>query len=185
MDPFFLGVQQRFVSYFVSVFNGNKIRTIETPIKSNRLPLVLLHGFGAGVGFWTLNIDSLSEEQRLYAVDVLGFGRSSRPTFPSDGAEAEKVFIQSIEEWREKVGLEKFILLGHSFGGYLACSYSLAHPERVQHLILADPWGMPEKPPPGEEHYEVPRWAKVVAALISPFNPLAAVRIAGPWGKLS
>ena len=183
MDPFFLGVQQRFRSYFVSVFNGNKIRTIETPVKSNRLPLVLLHGFGAGVGFWTLNIDSLSEKQRLYAVDVLGFGRSSRPTFPSDGAEAEKIFIQSIEEWREKVGLEKFILLGHSFGGYLACSYSLAYPERVQHLILADPWGMPEKPPPGEEHYEIPRWAKVMAALISPFNPLAAVRIAGPWGK--
>lgn len=143
----------------------------------------MLHGFGAGVGFWTLNLDELSKEQKVYAIDLLGFGRSSRPTFPSDGAEAETLFIKSIEEWREKVGIEKFILLGHSFGGYLACAYSLQHPDRVKHLILADPWGIPEKPPPGEQTFEIPRWAKVVAAILSPFNPLAAVRVAGPWGK--
>jgi pimeloyl-ACP methyl ester carboxylesterase len=38
------------------------------------------------------------------------------------------------------------VLLGHSFGGYLSAAYALKYPENVQHLILADPWGLPEKP---------------------------------------
>jgi len=178
----FQAVRRTLKSYFVPISSDNELWTIETDTVSDRVPLVMIHGFGAGVGFWCLNLDSLSTNQNVYAVDLLGFGRSSRPAFPTDGAPAEQLFVDSLEEWRKKIGLEKFILLGHSFGGYLACSYSLAYPERVKHLILADPWGIPEKPPPGEENFEIPRWAKVVAAIISPFNPLAAVRVAGPWG---
>ena len=178
-----LDIRTSFKSYFVPIFNNQEIRTIETGSVSERLPLVLMHGFGAGIGFWALNIDELSQNQKIYAFDLLGFGRSSRPSFPVDGAEAENFYVQSIEEWREKVGLKKFVLLGHSFGAYLACSYAIQYPERVEHLILADPWGIPEKPPPGEENFKIPIWAKVIVALVSPFNPLAVVRAAGPWGK--
>ena len=91
--------------------------------------------------------------------------------------------MESIEQWRKEIGISKFILLGHSLGGFLACSYTLKYPERVRHLILADPWGMNEKPPPGEEPFQIPRWAKIVAAMLSPFNPLSAIRAAGPYGK--
>ncbi|MPC88879.1 Protein ABHD4 [Portunus trituberculatus] len=59
-----------------------------------------------------------------------GFGRSSRPAFTKDPLEAEREFIMSIDGWREKIGLEKFILLGHSFGGFLAAAYAIKHPER-------------------------------------------------------
>jgi len=177
------GVRRSFKSYFVPISDDNKIQTIETESEEDRLPVLLLHGFAAGVGFWTLNLDEISQKQKVYAIDLLGFGRSSRPNFPSDSADAEKFYVQSIEEWRQKAGLEQFVLLGHSFGGYLACSYTLEHPERVRHLILADPWGIPEKPPPGEEEsFKLPRWAKAAAAVLSLFNPLAALRVAGPWG---
>ncbi|XP_065674846.1 1-acylglycerol-3-phosphate O-acyltransferase ABHD5 [Hydra vulgaris] len=176
-------IRSSFRSYFVPISNNQEIRTVETDCDSlERLPLVMVHGFGAGIGFWTLNLDELSKHQKVYAFDLLGFGRSSRPSFPADGAEAENFYVQSIEEWREKVNLKKFVLLGHSFGAYLACSYTIKYPERVEHLILADPWGIPEKPPPGEENFKIPIWAKVIVALVSPFNPLAAVRAAGPWG---
>ena len=117
------GVKRALKVYFAPISRENHLRTIESSNKSDRLPLVLLHGMGGGVGLWVMNIDSLSEKQKVYAIDLLGFGRSSRPKFPKDALEAEKVFIQSLEEWRKMVGLEKFILLGQSFGGYLACSF--------------------------------------------------------------
>lgn len=39
----------------------------------------------------------------------------------------EGQFVESIEEWRKEVGLKKFILLGHSLGGYLAAAYTLRY----------------------------------------------------------
>ena len=58
----------------------------------------------------------------------LGFGKSSRPNFSSDSIEAEAQFVKSIEAWRVAMKLEKLILLGHSLGGFLACSYSIRFP---------------------------------------------------------
>ncbi len=149
-----------------------------------RTPLVLVHGFASGTGLWAMNLDELSKRQSVHSVDLLGFGRSSRPQFSSDSAEAEQQFVDALEKWREQVGISKFILLGHSLGGFIACSYALKYPERVRHLILADPWGINEKPPPGEEPFKIPKWAKFVAAILSPFNPLSGIRAAGPYGKI-
>ena len=170
---------------YVSVDNQKQVWTLHlNPDEQKRVPLVLVHGFGAGAGLWALNLDELAKRQSVFAIDVLGFGRSSRPDFSGDAAEAEQQFVESIEQWRKEVGISKFILLGHSLGGFIACSYALRYPEHVRHLILADPWGMNEKPPPGEEPIRIPRWARIVAAMLSPFNPLSAVRAAGPYGML-
>lgn len=147
---------------------------------ATKVPLVLVHGFGGGVGLWAMNIDALAKERTVYAMDVLGFGRSSRPQLSADPQEAEKEFVDSIEQWRHQLGLEKFVLLGHSFGGFLASSYALQHPSRVQHLVLVDSWGFSEKPT--EFEFNIPMWARVLKVLITPFNPLAGLRAAGPWG---
>jgi len=140
----------------------------------------MVHGFGGGVGLWAMNIDALAKDRTVYAFDVLGFGRSSRPQLSTDPEEAEMQFVDSIEQWRDQMGLEKFVLLGHSFGGYMASSYALKHPSRVQHLVLVDSWGFPEKP--SEFEFPIPLWLKAVVAVASQFNPLAGLRAAGPWG---
>ncbi len=88
----------------------------------------------------------LSESHPLYAFDVLGFGRSSRPSFSNDPVTAENEFINSIEEWRQQVGLDRMILMGHSFGGFLSTAYALTYPQHVEALILVDPWGFCEAP---------------------------------------
>lgn len=142
----------------------------------------MVHGFGGGIGLWAMNIDALAKDRTVYAFDVLGFGRSSRPQLSTDPEEAEVEFVDSIEQWRNEMGLENFVLLGHSFGGYLASSYALKYPSRVKHLVLADSWGFPEKPP--EFEFAIPLWIKVLVAVASPFNPLAGLRAAGPWGML-
>lgn len=89
--------------------------------------------------------------------------------------------IKAVEEWRKEMNLKQFILLGHSMGGFLAAAYAIRYPDRVKHLILADPWGFPEKPTEIQKR-EVPWWVKAIAYTLSPFNPLWAIRAAGPFG---
>lgn len=117
--------------------------------------LVVLHGYGAGLGFFYKNFEPLSRLPgwKLYALDMLGMGNSSRPAFrvhakdPKEKiAEAESWFVDSLEEWRKVRQIEKFTLLGHSLGGYLAVSYALKYPGHLNKLILASPVGIPEDP---------------------------------------
>ncbi|OAL47666.1 alpha/beta-hydrolase [Pyrenochaeta sp. DS3sAY3a] len=117
--------------------------------------LVMLHGYGAGLGFYYRNYESLSRAEgwKVYSLDLLGMGRSSRPNFKihakdKEGKiqEAESWFIDALEEWRIKRGLDRFTLLGHSLGGYLAVAYALKYPGHLNKLILASPVGIPEDP---------------------------------------
>lgn len=149
----------------------------------HKQPLVLIHGFGSGIGTWILNLDPLASvlNRKVYAIDLLGFARSSRAPFDLDG-DVEGQFIDSVERWRAKVGIDKFILLGHSFGGYLSASYALKHPDRVSHVILADPWGVQDRQATNRNTYRFPIWVRVVTSIFQHFNPLAALRATGPYG---
>ncbi len=78
--------------------------------------------------------------------------------------------------------LERFVLLGHSFGAYIACAYTLQYPERVRHLILVDPWGFAQ--PPNEQEvrdkFKQTSWFWRAVGKLKPFT---VVRAAGPWGE--
>lgn len=104
--------------------------------ESKNTPIVMVHGFGAGSAFWAMNLEEISKDHPVYAFDSLGFARSSRPEFSDDPEKIEEQFVESIEKWREVMGFEKMVLLGHSFGGYQASAYALKYPERLEHLIL-------------------------------------------------
>ena len=117
--------------------------------------LVMLHGYGAGLGFFYKNFEGLSRAHgwKIYALDMLGMGRSSRPPFKihakdreSATKEAESWFIDALEEWRIVRKIDRFTLLGHSLGGYLAVAYALKYPGHINKLILASPVGIPEDP---------------------------------------
>ncbi|PIL36842.1 hypothetical protein GSI_00532 [Ganoderma sinense ZZ0214-1] len=123
-------------------------------------PAVVLHGYGAGLGFFFNNFPALGRwagkrGTSVYAVDWLGMGRSARVPFQVkakrediDGRvrEAESFFIDSLEQWRQKMGLETMTLIGHSLGGYLSVAYALRYPTRVNKLILLSPAGVPHDP---------------------------------------
>jgi len=71
---------------------------------------------------------------------LLGFGRSSRPVFKGKTPEdAENFWIDSFEIWRQQLGLKIFVLLVHSLGGFLSCSYALKYPENLKKVILCAP----------------------------------------------
>ncbi|SCU99953.1 LAMI_0G01926g1_1 [Lachancea mirantina] len=122
--------------------------------------MVMVHGYGAALGLFMRNFDELSEVAgiRIHAIDMLGYGLSSRPKFPGTGflsslvkrgnvapaevTQAEDFFVDSIEAWRKKRNLKKFVLVGHSLGGYLSCCYALKYPDKVEKLILVSPVGV-------------------------------------------
>lgn len=170
-------------SKFVKIFDKEYINTIE--VRSNspdekygqRTPILLVHGMGAGVAMWCKNLEELSEKRPVYAFDLLGFGRSSRPQFTDDDVEAEEKFVSSIEEVRKRLNIEKCILVGHSLGGFLCYSYAIRHPERISHLVMIDPWGFPS-----QSNENIPGWAKFAISVAGFFYPLSIIRAVGPFG---
>lgn len=158
----------------------------------NRNNVVVCHGFGSGLGFFYRNLSPLSHlipNSRVYAVDWLGMGRSGRPSFPmfrTEGSDVQKAidfFLDAFEEWRQQQpGLERFVLLGHSMGGYLAAIYALRHPERVQRLILASPVGLPEQTEVGVAvtGRRLPSW--VTRLWNANYTPQGVMRGLGPFG---
>ena len=147
------------------------------------VPLVMIHGFGCGIPQFYKNFDHLHSNRKLYAIDLPGFARSTRVTFTPDAEQCEQEYVEYIEKWREGVGLEKFILLGHSLGGFLSCAYTMRHPSRVRHLILDDPWGFQERPPE-ETNRKLPFLFITASVFINRFNPFTPLRAAGPVGEL-
>ena len=123
-------------------------------------PAVVLHGYGAGLGFFFQNFPSLAKwagrrGSSVYALDWLGMGRSARVPFTVKAkrddvagrvSEAESFFVDSLEQWRVKMGLEKMTLIGHSLGAYFSVVYALKHPTRVNKLVLLSPAGVPRDP---------------------------------------
>ena len=169
-------------SHYITTSQQDRIWTVSFNPEGTKTPILMVHGFGAGLGMWALNVEELSRDRPMHTFDMLGFGRSSRPSFDNDPKIVEETFVNSIEDTRKELGLDKFILIGHSFGGYLAYAYTIKHPEQVKSLILADPWGFSEKPADWDHTYHIPRWIRVVATIMKPFNPLSGLRIAGPLG---
>lgn len=149
-----LGGKNRYLNE-ISIKSSTALRSASSD--RSRDNVVILHGYGAGLGFFFRNFEGLTSSlisgMDFYALDWLGMGLSSRPSFavkakaPSDKiTEAESFFLDSLEEWREKRQLEKMTLIAHSLGGYLAVRYANKFPDRVEKLILVSPVGVPKNP---------------------------------------
>lgn len=67
---------------------------LDTPEEKDKPVLLVMHGMGCGFGVFNKNLDALAEEYHVFAIDILGFGGSSRVMFPKsqDGSAAEVHF---------------------------------------------------------------------------------------------
>ncbi|MFP4469572.1 MAG: alpha/beta fold hydrolase [Bacteroidales bacterium] len=102
--------------------------------------IIFIHGLGSYLKAWTKNIEVLKQHYRCIAIDLPGYGKSSKK--PHSGmmtfyADVVKVFI-------DKLNLQNVVLAGHSMGGQISLMTANNYPETVQRLILVDPAGFEE-----------------------------------------
>ena len=137
----------KFKAYNVKIDeNGNFIRTIEVG-DSSKPKIVLIHGYGgSSVKFWKI-IKPLTENYHLIMIDIIGMGASSRPRFNlNDPNKIDEFLVEWLEQWRTKMGLEDFVLAGHSFGGYVSGLYATKYHYHLRKLLLISPLGISKMP---------------------------------------
>lgn len=95
--------------------------------------IVFLHGFGGQALQWQYQLRSFSIDNRVIALDLRGHGRSDSPP----GSYDMKQILGDLKAALDKLGVtDKFILVGHSFGGAIAVEFAFTNPEKVERLIL-------------------------------------------------
>lgn len=98
-------------------------------------PLILfLHGFPEFWLTWRRQLIDLGRDHRAVAVDMRGYNLSSRPKKVSDYE--VPVLVADVEALADHFGAKKFVLVGHDWGGAVAWAFAIAHPERLEKLVI-------------------------------------------------
>jgi pimeloyl-ACP methyl ester carboxylesterase len=136
--------------------------------EENPETLVLLHGENES-SFVMLDLAILlSQRYSVLVVDIPGFGRG--PTVNSQ--EPVKDIVTQLGTFCANMGLSSFVLVGHSFGGYLAIHFCASFPTRVKQLILVGPIGV------------FPGFGTLGAYWIAIYKLHKWPSMAGKWGKI-
>lgn len=99
--------------------------------------VILLHGLGGNTQNWALNIGALAEKFRVIVPDQIGFGRSDKPVINYRIG----TYVDFLEQLCKQLKIERASIAGVSMGSWIAAAFTLAHPERVERLVLIDAAG--------------------------------------------
>jgi pimeloyl-ACP methyl ester carboxylesterase len=100
--------------------------------------LLFIHGLGSYAPAWKKNIHVLKDNYRCIAIDLIGYGKSSKPN--------DMVLLKDqsavIHELLTHLEIEMYHIVGHSMGGQIGIHHALDYPAHVKSLILAAPAGI-------------------------------------------
>ena len=99
-------------------------------------PLLLVHGFACGIRSWDPQVHSFPRSRRVITYDVRGHGISEAP--PDATAYSQAISVEDLHALLAHLGIRRTVLGGLSMGGNIALNFTLAHPEKVTKLIVAD-----------------------------------------------
>ncbi|MEB3232542.1 MAG: alpha/beta fold hydrolase [Leptolyngbyaceae bacterium] len=137
--------------------------TVGNAPPSAKPSLLLVHGFGASTDHWRKNIAELKANFDVWAIDLLGFGRSAKPeiNYSSD------VWCRQLHDFiTEKVG-NPVVLVGNSLGGYASLCVAAQYPQSVQGVVLLNSAGpfsdaLPPQPSPALKA----TWQRLVRSIL-------------------
>ncbi len=105
--------------------------------------VVLIHGYGASADHWAPVIPALAVHHRVIAIDLKGFGWTSRP----DGDYSPAAQAQLVWHVLDKLGVTDVAIVGHSWGSSVALSMAVTHPVRVRRVALYSAYVYDEQVP--------------------------------------
>lgn len=105
--------------------------------RSDRPPLLLIHGFGASTDHWRKNLVGLNNEFEVWAIDLLGFGRSAKPDWQYSG----DLWRDQLHDFITEVIGQPAVLVGNSLGGYAALCVASQRPSSAAGLVLVNSAG--------------------------------------------
>ena len=118
------------------VLSGHRIHYL---VGGRGEPLLLVHGLaGRGEDWFALIPALVHSGYRIYAPDLLGYGRSARPDVDYSIALEEDV----VRQFMDSQNIQQADVAGWSMGGWIALKFAADHPERVHSLILLDSAGL-------------------------------------------
>jgi pimeloyl-ACP methyl ester carboxylesterase len=131
-------------------FRGHRVHALRAaPAQPIGPALLLVHGFGASTDHWRHNIPVLSRRHEVHALDLLGFGRSAKPSGLNYGGALWR--DQLVAYVQEQIG-RPTVLVGNSLGGYAALAAGAALGDQAAGVVLlnaAGPFRQEQAPPGG------------------------------------
>jgi pimeloyl-ACP methyl ester carboxylesterase len=106
-------------------------------------PLLLIHGLFDSLETWEKVVPLLSDRFRIFAIDLPAFGGSP---LPEEWTGSVSGMIDAVVAFLNERKLAKVSIVGSSMGGSLALAIAGRHPERVEKLVLLNPYGLPAIP---------------------------------------
>ena len=138
------------VEFKQSYYNtgGVMTRTIEA---GNGPPLIFLHGTGGHAEAYLKNIEAHAKHFHVYAIDMVGHGYSDAPDISYD----MQCYVDFMKDFLDAIGADKANISGESLGATVASWFALAHPDRVNKIVMNTGMMLPPDEKGAEELQEL------------------------------
>ena len=155
---------------YVRLPSGHRIHYLD---QGKGPTVVFLHGSGSGAcghSNFKGNYPHLVENgYRCVIPDLIGYGYSDKP---DDIEYPLELFVETVKQTLDAIGVERFMVIGNSLGGAIALGLALKYPQYVKKLVLMAPGGVEDQP----EYFKMPGMAMMKEVFMSP-EPVTPARM--------
>jgi pimeloyl-ACP methyl ester carboxylesterase len=139
---------------------------------------LFLHGIGGGRTNWLAQLQAIGPTMRAAALDLRGYGDSTLGPVQSTVDD----HCTDILRVTDRLGAKRLVLVGLSYGSWIATSFAMRHPDRLDALVLSGGCtGMSEAGPDEREAFRVSREVPLNAGQVpADFAPAVVKVLAGP-----